>query len=159
MRAYITSRNNKLAHAIRKQYPQLTWGSAFRLAVISATTDDSLVYHPMSVFGTWSPASLRGVAGHFWGLASAYTELDDRGRSYAMKTLSRKLFAVHEAQCLFSFFNLIAMDNVADGMLCEVVDYFTAALARDLTPRTRRVIQTGAAVYGARVIPPEWAFE
>ena len=149
-----------MAHTVRKIYPSLSWGSAFRLALIAAAVDDAVaVHHPRSVFGEWTSDSLRGVAGHFWGLSSAYSELDDRGRAYAMKALSRKLFAVHEARCEFSFYNLVVLNNVADGMLSEVVDFFTAALSRDLTPRTKRLIAQGAAVYGARVVPPSWTFE
>jgi len=160
MRAFITSKNNKLAHSLRAVYPSLSWGAAFRLALtVAAVNDTTAVQHPRSVFGSWTHASLRGVAGHFWGLSAAYSELDDRGRAYAMKALSRKLFAVHEARCEFSFYNLAVMDNVAEGMLSEVVDYFTAALSSDHTPRTKRVIAAGAAVYGARVVPPAWTFE
>jgi hypothetical protein len=137
----------------------LSWGAAFRLALVASANSEASILHPHAVFGEWAPTSLRGVAGHFWGLSSAYAELDDRGRAYAMKALSRKLFAVHEAQCAFSFYNLAVLDNVAEGMLSEVVDYFTAALEGGHTPRTMRVIAAGAVVYGARVTPPVWAFE
>lgn len=159
MNAFITAENNKLAHRIAREF-KVSWRTAFNLSLRVHTSFVAQILNSWnsSVFGIWTPTNLKAVAGYFWGLSHAYDKIGDRGRAIATKRLSKKLYAIFDACCIFSFENLLCMKGVSDKLLWEVVDFFISALKGEFTPRTRNLLSQGAQyAHMSRINLPYWA--
>lgn len=155
MRNYFTADLNRMAWKIKKAQ-NISWGAAFRMAMTLGQVQE----HPeaTSVFGTWTPASTKAVAGHFWGLSKAYAELGDTGRSIAMKKVSSTLYAQYEEYVPVSFYSLIRQKGVKESIANEIVAYFSAASVGGYTDRTKTLIGQGARAYAANVHAARWNF-
>ena len=78
---FITSSANKIAHALRRAYPQLTWGEAFRLAIASESAGERDVCRVDSVFGVWRKQTQEKVGEQMLAIGAAYSLLGD-GRAH-----------------------------------------------------------------------------
>jgi hypothetical protein len=152
-----TAELNKLAWQIKKSQ-NISWGAAFRMAVKVCSLPQGAAASATSVFGCWSPAAHRAVAGHFWGLHKAYSELGDTGRSIAMCKISKTLFARYEEMESVQFRSLIRMKGVKESVATEIVDFFASAYHQTPTPRSLELMQRGATDYQSKIILPRWTF-
>jgi len=152
-----TSELNKLAWQIKREMG-ISWGAALRFAIKVAPVADA-AQQSTSVFGTWTAQAHRAVAGHFWGLHKAYSEIGDTGRSIAMSKVSKTLFAMYEEMEPVCFRSLIRQRGIKESVASEIIDFFVASADRSPTARTRDLIMNqGATEYGQRVILPTWTF-
>lgn len=150
---------NTLAHKLRKAH-NISWGAALRMAYAYDRSALPLqaAEASSSVFGTWTPASLVGVAGHFWGLGKAYAEVEDYGRAKAMFSVSRALYVYRDEGATLNYRSFIRLKGVKEGMAKEALSYFIAAGKGELTARSQELINAGATLYAARIIAPSWTF-
>lgn len=150
-----SSELNTLAWQIKKSQ-NISWGAAFRLAIKMI----QVPAHPQdtSVLGTWTFASCKAVAGHFWGLSKAYSEIGDTGRSIAMRKVSNSLYAMYECYENVTFKSLIRQKGIKESIASEIVDYFKASATGGYTDRTLDLIAQGAQDYANRVHAARWTF-
>lgn len=148
----------KAAWEFKKSFA-LSWGEALRLAIKVCRLPAQGLYSPTSVFGTWKPAATDAVAGHFWGLSKAYAELNDTGRSIAMKKVAKTFYTMNELGDVVKFADLLKMKFFGASVMQEIVDFFVASAQNNgRTARTVRLIDQGAFCYGAFVKPATWTF-
>lgn len=150
---------NTLAHKLRKAH-NISWGAALRMAYKYDRSALPLqaAEATSSIFGTWTPASLEGVAGHFWGLGKAYAETADYGRAKAMFNVSRALYKFRDNKEALCYRAFIRLPGVKEKVATEALAYFIAAGRGELTARSSELIASGATDYAARVIAPAWTF-
>ena len=150
-----TAELNKLAWQIKKAQ-NISWGAAFRMAVIVIQVPK--VESDTTVFGTWTPASHKAVAGHFWGLHKAYNEIGDTGRSIAMSKVSKTLYAMYEEMVSVDFRSLIRQKGIKESIASEIVDFYRCAYVGQPTARSLELMQNGANHYQSVIKLPRWTF-
>lgn len=150
-----TAELNKLAWKIKKAQ-NISWGAAFRMAVIAIQVPE--VESDTTVFGTWTPQAHRAVAGHFWGLHKAYSEIGDTGRSIAMCKVSKTLFAMYEEMESVNFRSLIRQKGIKESIASEIVDFYRASYTGQPTARSLELMQNGATHYQSVIKLPRWTF-
>ena len=150
-----TAELNKLAWQIKKSQ-NISWGAAFRMAVIAIQVPE--VEADTTVFGTWTPQAHRAVAGHFWGLHKAYSEIGDTGRSIAMSKVSKTLFAMYEEMESVDFRSLIRQKGIKESIASEIVDFYRCAYTGQPTNRSLSLMQNGANHYQSVIKLPRWTF-
>lgn len=158
MTIIFTSELNKLAWQIKKAH-NLPWGEAFRLAMRAIELPAQGVQQPTSFFGVWTLDSVRAVAGHFWGLAKAYEELQDTGRAVAMTRVSKALYGMADMGDMVSLSTLRGTKHFGESVISEAFDYFASSATNGYTCRTVHLIGTeGAWQYGTKVRASRWFF-
>lgn len=90
-----------------------------------------------SVFGVWTPASHREVAAHFKTLSYAYGTLNDTGRAVATARVAKRLYQMLEDLDNVTYEKLLREDHFGKSMLAEIVDYFVASGAGEMTARAK----------------------
>lgn len=157
MRKYFTAQLNKLAWKIKKSQG-LTWGESLRLAMRL----DDLPEHGMnaktSLLGDWTRASVDAVAGHFWGLSKAYSELGDTGRSIAMNRVAKAFYNMLGLQESVTLTSLKGEKFFGESVMREIADYFHASASAGFTERTVELVNRGATMYRDHVRPSRWFF-
>jgi hypothetical protein len=151
---------NKLAHKLRADQG-ISWGAALRLAYAydrSALPSEAATADT-GIFGTWTPASLVAVAGHFWGLGKAYAETSDYGRAKAMFSVARALYAYRDNGQTITYRAFIRLKGVKESVATEAVRFFIASGKGELTPRSLDLITNhNAQSYARYIISPAWTF-
>ena len=136
-----TAELNKLAWQIKKSQ-NISWGAAFRMAVIVIQVPS--VDRDTNVFGTWTSRSHKAVAGHFWGLHKAYSEIGDTGRSIAMESVK--------------FRSLIRQKGIKESIAAEILDFYKSSYMGQPTKRSLELMQNGATHYQSVIKLPTWTF-
>lgn len=160
----ISSYINNIAHNIRRVHKSLTWGQAFRTAVkiAKAINVTETLNHPSALYGTWTPQTVRALAGHFWALKCLYRDEGDLGRSTAFGRISSALFAAWDGGYTVTYQAFISQRGVGSSVIEEVVDYYCCAINGDehYTDHTVRVMQLLGSTNTprARVNLPTWIF-
>lgn len=156
--ALFDSETMKLAWKIRKAH-NLAWGESLRLAIKCASLPDAGVLAKHSFFGEWKPVSVDSVAGHFWGLSKAYSEVGDVGRAVAFNKVSKLLYGMNQMQEVVTVSKLMHEKYVGESTLSEMFDYFKASAEGGYTARTvQLIVAHGAVQYGQRVRRAFWQF-
>ena len=139
-----TSELNKLAWKIKKSL-NISWGASLRMAIkLGEVSVDPLVH------GTWSWKLQSLVAGHFWGLHKAYSEIGDTGRSVAMCRVSKILYGMLEHDEPVRFYSLIRMKGVKESTASEIVEFYRGLLIDQVTPRSAQLMKI-APIYAQKV--------
>lgn len=155
MQIIFTSGLNKLAWKIKKSQ-NISWGAAFRMAMELSTVPE--VDAGSTVLGTWTPQAHRAVAGHFWGLHKAYSEIGDKGRSIAMCKVAKTLFAMWEEHADVTFYQLIRTKGIKESIALEIIDFYASSYHGIPTARSKDLINRGATTYMNQIILPRWTF-
>jgi len=155
---FITGEVNKLAHQLRKAYPSLTWGEAFRFAIKGVPAQSSMYMEPTSVFGAWTLPSQRSLAGHFWALAKAYEQLNDAGRAYSFKKVAGLLYSLCDKGVTLTFGQAISRKGWGESIISEMIEHFVSGL--DGVCTTDRMIQLHTLIpsFHSRYKLPRWTF-
>lgn len=148
---------NRLAWRIKKSQ-NISWGASLRLAIKVASLPSGSDAHPSSVFGEWSASSHYAVAGHFWGLHKAYSEIGDTGRSIAMSKVAKTLYAMYEEMVPVQFNKLIRQRGIKESIASEIVDFYAAAYHGVPTARSLELMSKGASHYQSVIKLPRWTF-
>ena len=149
MRKYITSELNRTVHRI-KGMTKLDWNDAFDLALRLSGLPTQEMLAP------WSFESTLALAGHYRGLAKAYEEVGDKGRSIAMSNVARLLYEEVTQARTVSLQSLSREKGVGQSTLFEAFDFFVASHTHSLTPRSLEVISKGATEYKRHLRLPMW---
>ncbi len=155
-----SSFTNKLAHKIKK-LSGFTWGQALRLAMQSATQDTNLTDAATGVFGEWTPATQRALAGHFYALKMLSKEAGDEGRAFAFGRVSNSLFACWENHGRISWNDTYHFTGWGDSIRSEILDFFLSATTDpNWVDHTDRVMKLLVATNQPhhRVHLPRWTF-
>ena len=160
----ISSYINNIAHNIRRAHKSLTWGQAFRTAVMIAKCPGvtETLHRPSSLYGTWNPKTVRAIAGHFWALKCLYRDSGDLGRSAAFGRVAQALFAAWEGGYGVNYQAFISQRGVGASVINELVDYYCCAVTgtdyyTDHTNRIMGLLATNNAPL-QRVNLPTWTF-
>ena len=155
---FITGEVNKLAHQLRKVYPSLTWGQAFRFAIKGVPAQRSMYMEPTSVFGAWTLPSQRSPAGHFWALAKSYEQLNDPGRAYSFKNVAGLLYSLCDEGITLTFGQAISRKGWGESIISEMIECFVSGL--DSVDTTDRMIHLHTLIPSlhSRYVNPRWTF-
>lgn len=156
---FITGEVNKLAHQLRKAYPSLTWGEAFRFAIKGVPAQRSAYMSPTSVFGAWTLPSQRSLAGHFWALAKSYEELNDAGRAYSFKNVAGLLYSLCDEGITLTFGEVISRKGWGESIISEMIEAFSVGI--DGIGNTSRMINLylqNPNMYQRNIVSPMWTF-
>lgn len=156
MRKYITADINIQTHRM-KTLLGCTWGEAFRVVLEFSDVPTETLKHPASILGSWTYESTRALAGHYWGLAKAYEETADKGRSIAMYATAKKIYSVCETQNWCDL-KVLASKGKPSSVVREAFDFFRASQRAELTQRSRELILRGARSYSQHLKIPVWTF-
>lgn len=121
---FITATANKIAHALRRVYPQLSWGEAFRLAVRAEGAGVRDAMRVDSVFGVWRKSTQEKVAEQMFAIAGAYGMLGDKGRARSFSDFGLMLSRANRAEVMGGFADMLAVRGVGEGIMLEVVEMF-----------------------------------
>jgi len=155
---FITGEVNKLAHQLRKAYPSLTWGEAFRFAIKGVPAQRSFYMNETSVFGAWTLPSQRSLAGHFWALAKAYEEISDAGRAYSFKNAAGLLYSLCDEGITLTFGQAVTRKGWGESIISEMIEHFVSGI--DSVDTTDRMIHLHSLIpsLGKRYVLPRWTF-
>lgn len=155
---FITGEVNKLAHQLRKVYPSLTWGQAFRFAIKGVPAQRSMYMEPTSIFGAWTLPSQRSLAGHFWALAKSYEQLNDPGRAYSFKNVAGLLYSLCDEGITLTFGQAISRKGWGESIISEMIECFVSGL--DSVDTTKRMMHLHTLIPSlhSRYVNPRWTF-
>ena len=126
---FISGSTNRFAWKLRKAYPSMTWGECFRTALLLGEwTDRVETNKSSSVFGTWNLQSQHSVAGHFWALGKCYDELQDAGRSFIFKKISKILYGLCENGIQVTWAEVLNQKGWAEGIRREFIECFMSGI-------------------------------
>lgn len=146
---FITSSANKIAHALRRAYPQLTWGEAFRLAIASESAGERDVRRVDSVFGVWRKQTQEKVGEQMLAIGAAYSLLGD-GRAHTFTNFGKVLASATRRGVMGGFADMLALKGVGESVISEVVEMFVQSRREGLSEEERltaRVRALRAALY------------
>lgn len=148
---FITANTNKIAHSLRRAYPQLTWGDAFRMAIAAEGASLRDVMRADSVFGSWHQNSQKKVAEQLCAIGGAYALLGDKGRSRAFGNIGAMLKQASYAGMTGGFADLLAQRGIGMSITLEIIEMFANSRNENLSGEeklTARVQALRAALYG-----------
>jgi len=158
MRKHITANTNKFAHQLRKAYPSMTWGEAFRTALQLGTRVDCVtVQNSASVFGQWTLESQHSVAGHFWALNKLYAESGEIGRSITFKRVAQTLYTLTEQGIRATWGEILLQKGWKESVRKEFVECFICGIdSVDTTDRMMSLITKLNPTHPINL--PKWRF-
>ena len=142
MRKHITANTNRFAHQLRKAYPSMTWGEAFRTALLlGARVECGSVQANTSVFGQWTLESQHSVAGHFWALNKLYTDSGELGRAITFKRVAQTLYALTEQGIRATWSEILLQKGWKESVRKEMIECFICGIdSIDTTERMMTLI-------------------
>lgn len=158
MRKHITANTNKFAHQLRKAYPSMTWGEAFRTALQLGTRVDCVtVQNSASVFGQWTLESQHSVAGHFWALNKLYAESGEFGRSITFKRVAQTLYTLTEQGIQATWGEILLQKGWKESVRKEMIECFICGIdSVDTTDRMMNLITKLNPTHPINL--PKWVF-
>jgi hypothetical protein len=158
MRKYITSDLNRLSWKIRRK-TGVSWGDAFSLSLALKDVPYEVLDSPNSVLGQWGHINARNLASHFWSLSKAYQEVNDFGRSIAMKGVAKYLYKTvdEDVKSRMDLSHFAAEHGISVGAIQETFDYFASANSARITKRSEQLVMCGAEDFRKNLKIPYWA--
>jgi len=154
-----SSELNKLAWKI-KRATDFTWKESLQLAKRSLIQGVDMEA-TTSVIGSWTPATQRALAGHFYALKMLSKEAGDEGRSFAFGRISNSLYACYENHGHVSMTDTLHFKNWGASVRQEIIDFFFSAVVDPTFPEhTDRVcaLITKTNNNISRITFPAWHF-
>lgn len=156
MTVFFTSELNRLAHRVKKLLG-LSWGESLKIALKVIPFLGGPLSSRTSVFMSWKHENIGAIAGHFWGLAKAYEEVGDKGRSFAFKKISTRLYSYRDNLEYVDLRILANQKRVGSSVINEIIDFWIASHLDGYTPRSKELLPQ-APIYSQLVEKSEWTY-